>query len=61
MEIGTAVKQDRLIKMCLSESYNNAYHHSVRSLLSCRLFSINLKIKIYKNIILHVVLHGYEN
>jgi hypothetical protein len=38
----------------------NAYHHSVQNLLSSRLISKNLKIKIFKTIILPVVLYGYE-
>jgi hypothetical protein len=36
------------------------YYHSVQSLSSSHLLSINLKIKICKNIILPVVLYGYE-
>jgi hypothetical protein len=38
----------------------NACYHSVQSLLSSRLFSKNLKIRIYKTIILPVVLYGCE-
>jgi len=38
----------------------NACYHSVQSLLSSRLLSKNLKIKIYKTIILPVVLYGCE-
>jgi hypothetical protein len=38
----------------------NACYHSVQSLLSSRLLSRNLKVKIYKTIILPVVLYGYE-
>ena len=34
----------------------NAFYHSVQNLLSCRLLSKNLKIKIYRTIILPVVL-----
>jgi hypothetical protein len=36
----------------------NAYYHSVQDLLSSILLSKNLKIKIYRNIILPVVLYG---
>ena len=36
----------------------NACYHSVQNLLSSRLLSKNLKIKIYKTIILSVVLYG---
>jgi len=35
-------------------------YHSVQNLLSSRLLSNNLKITIYKTIILHVVLYGCE-
>jgi len=38
----------------------NACYHSVQNLLSSRLLSKNLKIKIYKTIILPVVLYGCE-
>jgi hypothetical protein len=38
----------------------NACYHSVQSLLSTRLLSRNLKVKIYKTIILPVVLYGCE-
>jgi hypothetical protein len=36
----------------------NAYYHAVQNLLSSRLLSRNVKIKIYKTIILPVVLYG---
>jgi len=38
----------------------NACYHSVQNLLSSRLLSKNLKIKIYRNVILPVVLYGCE-
>jgi len=38
----------------------NACYHSVQNLLSSMLLSKNLKIKIYRTIILHVVLYGCE-
>jgi hypothetical protein len=38
----------------------NACYHSVQSLLSSRLLSRNVKVKMYKNIILPVVLYGCE-
>jgi hypothetical protein len=38
----------------------NACYHSVQSLLSSRMLSRNVKVKIYKNIILPVVLYGCE-
>jgi len=37
-----------------------ACYHSVQNLLSSRLLSKNLKIKLYRNIILPVVLYGCE-
>jgi len=39
----------------------NACYYSVQNLLSSRLLSKNLKIKIYRTIILPVVLYGCEN
>ena len=38
----------------------NAYYRSVQNILSSRLLSKNLKIKIYRTIILFVVLYGCE-
>ena len=38
----------------------NACYHLVQNLLSCRLLSKNIKIKIYRTIILPVVLYGCE-
>jgi hypothetical protein len=38
----------------------NACYHSVQSLLSSRLLSRNVKVKIYKTIILPIVLYGCE-
>jgi len=38
----------------------NACYHSVQNLLSSRFLSKNLKIKIYRTIILPVVLYGRE-
>ena len=38
----------------------NAFYHSVQNLFSSRLLSKNLKIKIYRTIILPVVLYGCE-
>ena len=40
--------------------FGNAFYHSVQNLLSSRLLSQNLKIKIYRTIILPVVLYGCE-
>ena len=38
----------------------NACYHSVQNLLSFSLLSTNIKIKIHRNIVLLVVLHGCE-
>ena len=38
----------------------NACYHSVQNLLSSRLLSKNLKIKIYRTIILPIILYGCE-
>jgi hypothetical protein len=38
----------------------NACYHSFQSLFSCRLLHRNIKIELYKTIILHVVLYGCE-
>jgi hypothetical protein len=39
---------------------DNACYYSAQNLLSSRLLSKNLKIKIYRTIILPVVVYGYE-
>jgi hypothetical protein len=39
----------------------NACNHTVQTLLFSRLLSKNIKIRIYKTIILPVVLYGYES
>jgi hypothetical protein len=41
-------------------SFGNACYHSVQSLLPSRLLSKSLKIRMYKTIILSVVLYGRE-
>ena len=38
----------------------NACYHSVQNLLSSSFLSKNLKIKIYRTVIMHVVLYGCE-
>jgi hypothetical protein len=51
---------------CIHEEFKsrlnpgNAYYHSIQSLLSSCLLSRNVKVKIYKTIILPVVLYGCE-
>ena len=39
----------------------NAYYHSMQNILSSRLLSKSLKFKIYRTLILPVVLYGCEN
>jgi hypothetical protein len=39
---------------------SNACYHSVQNLVSSRLLSKNIKVRIYKTIILPVVLYGCE-
>jgi hypothetical protein len=41
-------------------NFGNACHHSVQNLLSSRLLPKNLKIRIYKTIILPMLLYGCE-
>jgi hypothetical protein len=60
--LGTIVTNQNLIQEEIKRRLNsgNACYHSVQSLLSARLLSKNLKIRIYKTIILPVVLYGCE-
>ena len=48
------------INVTLTELYEELCYHSVQNLLSSRLLSKNLNIKIYRTIILPVVLYGCE-
>ena len=48
------------IRKCGHIICENACYHSVQNLLSTRLLSKNVKIKIYRTIILPVVLYGCE-
>ena len=48
------------LKYRLKAGDSNYYYYSVQTLLSSRLLSKNLKIKIYKTIILPVVLYDCE-
>jgi hypothetical protein len=41
-------------------NFGNACYHSVQNLLSSHLLPKNIKIKIYKTIVLSVVLYGCE-
>jgi hypothetical protein len=58
--LGTTVTNQNLIQKEIKRRLNsgNVCYHSVQNLLSSRLLSKNLKIKIYKKIILPVVLYG---
>jgi hypothetical protein len=60
--LGTTVTNQNLIQEEIKMKLNsgNACYHSVQNLLSSRLLSINAKIRIYKTIILPVVLYGCE-
>jgi late competence protein required for DNA uptake (superfamily II DNA/RNA helicase) len=58
----TTVTNQNLIQEEIKKRLNsgNACYHSVQNLLSSRLLSKNVKFRIYKNIILPVVLFGCE-
>jgi hypothetical protein len=60
--LGTTVSAQNLIQEEIQRTSNsgNACYHSVQNLLSSRLLSKNVKIRIYKTIILPVVLYGCD-
>jgi hypothetical protein len=60
--LGTRVTNQNLIQEEMKRRLNsgNACYHSVRNLLSSRLLPKNVKVTIYKSIILPVVLYGCE-
>jgi hypothetical protein len=60
--LGTTVTNQNLIQEEIKRRLNsgNACYHSVQNFLSSRLLSKNLKIRIYKTIILPVVPYGCE-
>ena len=60
--LGTTIINQNLIQEEIKRRLNsgNACYHSVQNLLSSRLMSKNIKIRIYKTIILPVVLYGCE-
>jgi hypothetical protein len=60
--LGTTVTNQNLIQGEIKRRLNsgNACYHSVQNLLSSRLLSKNVKVRIYKTIILSVVLYGCE-
>ena len=60
--LGTTLKNQNSIEEEIKSKLKsgNAFFHSVQNLLSSSLLSKNLKIKIYRTIILRVVLYGCE-
>ena len=60
--LGTTLKNQNSIaeEIKIRLRSGNACYHSVQNLLSSRFLSKHLKIKIYKTIILPVVLYGCE-
>jgi hypothetical protein len=60
--LGTTLTDQNYIHEEIKSRLNsgNACYHSVQSCLSSRLLSRNVEVKIYKNIILPVVLYGCE-
>jgi hypothetical protein len=60
--LGTTITNQNLIQEEIKRRLNsgNACYHSVYNLLSFSLLSKNIKIRIYKAIILPVVLYGCE-
>jgi sorting nexin-29 len=60
--LGTTITNQNLIQEEIQRRLNsgNACYHSVQGLLSSRLLSEDVKIRIYKTIILLVVLYGCE-
>jgi hypothetical protein len=61
-DVGTTITNQNLIQEEIKRRLNsgNACYHSVQNPLSSRLLSKNIKIRIYKTMILPVVLYGYE-
>jgi hypothetical protein len=59
---GTTVTNENLIQEEFKRRLNsgNACYHSVQNLLSSRLLSKNVKIKIYETVIFPVILYGCE-
>jgi hypothetical protein len=60
--LGTTLTDQNCMQEEIKSRLNsgNACYHSVQSLLSSRMLSRNVKVKIYKTIILPVVLYGCE-
>jgi hypothetical protein len=62
LEAESTATNQNLIQEELKRRMNsgNACYHSVQNLLSCRLLSKNIKIRMFKTIILPVILYGYK-
>jgi hypothetical protein len=60
--LGTTVTNQNLIQEEIKRRFNsgNACYHSVQNLLSSRLLSKNVKLRIYKTTLLSVVLYGHD-
>jgi hypothetical protein len=60
--LGMSVTNQNSIQEDLKMECNagNACYHSVQNLLSSHLLPKSVTIRIYKTVILHVVLYGYE-
>jgi sorting nexin-29 len=60
--LGTTVTNQHLIQEEIKSTLNSGYacNHSVQNILSSHLLSKNVKLRIYKTIILPVVLYGCE-
>jgi hypothetical protein len=60
--LGTTITNQNLIREEIKRRLNsdNARYHSVQNLLSSHLLSKNVKVRMYKTIILPVVLYGHE-
>jgi hypothetical protein len=60
--LGTTVTNQNLIQVEIKKRLNsgNPCYHSAQNLLSSRLLSKNVEIRIYKTIILPVALYGRE-
>jgi hypothetical protein len=61
--LGTTLSNQNYIQVVITSRFklgNACYYHSVQILLSSRLLSKNLNIKIHRTILLPVVLYGCE-
>ena len=60
--LGTTLKNQNSIQEEIKSrlKYGNACYHSVQNLLSCSFLSKNIKIKVYRIIVLPVILYGRE-